>query len=139
MPRANHWALPDVQAAYDEWWLDIYTKGLARFNADKVITRAEVVAFFNRAFGRMADIAYIDANADRLTTFKHVKTTDWFYYKVITVANTYASYGMEWFNDSNGLDNEFTNLDKIEWDTKLRNDKEVIETLRRVNFQRNVR
>lgn len=139
MPRANHWALPEAQAAYDECSLDIYTKGLARFNADKVITRAEVIALFNRAFGRMADIAYIDANADRLTTFKHVKTTGWFYYKVITVANTYASYGMEWFNDSNGLDNEFTKLDKIEWDTKLRNDKEVIETLRRINFQRNVR
>lgn len=46
---------------------------------------------------------------------------------------------MEWFKDSNGLDNEFTKLDKIEWDTKLRNDKEVIETLRRINFQRNVR
>lgn len=46
---------------------------------------------------------------------------------------------MEWFNDSNGLDNEFAKLDKIEWDTKLRNDKEVIETLRRINFQRNVR
>ena len=87
----------------------------------------------------MADIAYIDANADRITTFKHVKTTDGFYYKVITVANTYVSYGMKWFNDSNGLDNEFTKLDKIEWDTKLRKDKEVIETLRRINFQRNVR
>lgn len=137
--RPDHWALGEVEAAYQEGWLDIYTKGLVNFDADMVITRAEVVAIFNRAFGRIADIAYIDANADRLTTFKDVNKSDWFYYDVITAANTYANYGMEWLHDSNGLDNEFTNLDDIKWDTKLRNDKEVVETLRRVKFQRNAR
>ena len=74
-----------------------------------------------------------------LRTFKDVNKFDWFYYDVITAANTYANYGMEWLHDSNGFDNEFTNLDDIKWDTELRNDKEVIETLRRVKFQRNVR
>lgn len=137
--RPGHWALGEVEAAYQEGWLDIYTRGLVNFDADMVITRAEVVAIFNRAFGRIADIAYIDANANRLTTFKDVNKSDWFYYDVITAANTYANYGMEWFHDSNGFDNEFTNLDDIKWDTELRNDKEVIESLRRVKFQRNAR
>ena len=137
--RPDHWALGEVEAAYQEGWLDIYTKGLVNFDADMVITRAEVVAIFNRAFGRIADIAYIDANADRLTTFKDVNKSDWFYYDVITAANTYANYGMEWLHDSDSFDNEFTNLDDIKWDTELRNDKEVIENLRRVKFQRNAR
>ena len=137
--RPDHWALGEVEAAYQEGWLDIYTKGLVNFDADMVITRAEVVAIFNRAFGRIADIAYIDANADRLTTFKDVNKSDWFYYDVITAANTYANYGKEWLHDSDSFDNEFTNLDDIKWDTELRNDKEVIENLRRVKFQRNAR
>ena len=137
--RPDHWALGEVEAAYQEGWLDIYTKGLVNFDADMVITRAEVVSILNRAFGRIADIAYIDANADRLVSFTDVAKTDWFYYDVITAANTYAVYGMNWVNDSNGLDNEFTNLDDIVWETPLRNDKEVVETLRRVKFQRNVR
>ncbi|WP_296257256.1 Ig-like domain-containing protein, partial [uncultured Ezakiella sp.] len=137
--RPDHWALGEVEAAYQEGWLDIYTKGLVNFDADMVITRAEVVSILNRAFGRIADIAYIDANADRLVSFTDVAKTDWFYYDVITAANTYAAYGMNWVNDSNGLDNEFTNLEDIVWETPLRNDKEVVETLRRVKFQRNAR
>ncbi len=137
--RPNHWARPEVEAAFQEGWLDIYTNGTVVFDADMVITRAEVAAILNRAFGRHDDVEYINDNIESLVRFEDVSRDDWFYYDVIVATNTYATFGSEWINHSNGLDREFTNLDDIEWIRPLRDDKEVIETLRRVKFQRYVR
>ncbi len=137
--RPNHWARPEVEAAFQEGWLDIYTNGKVAFDADMVITRAEVAAILNRAFGRHDDVEYIADNIESLVRFEDVSRDDWFYYDVIVATNTYATFGSEWINHSNGLDREFTNLDDIEWIRPLRDDKDVIETLRRVKFQRYVR
>lgn len=137
--RANHWARPEVEAAFQEGWLDIYTNGTVAFDADMVITRAEVATILNRAFGRIADVEYIDKNIESLVRFDDVNRNDWFYYDVIVATNTYATYGREWINHSDGMDNEFTHVDAIKWIKDLRNDKEVVETLRRVKFQRNAR
>lgn len=137
--RENHWARPEVEAAFQEGWLDIYTRGFVNFDADMVITRAEVVSIFNRAFGRLADVEYIDNNIESLVRFADVNRDDWFYYDAIVATNTYATYGREWVNHSDGMDNEFTHVDAIKWIKDLRNDKEVIESLRRIKFQRNVR
>ena len=137
--RPNHWARPEVEAAFQEGWLDIYTNGTVVFDADMVITRAEVASILNRAFGRHDDVNYINDNIESLVRFEDVSRDDWFYYDVIVATNTYATFGSEWINHSNGLDREFTNLDDIEWIRPLRDDKEVIESLRRVKFQRYVR
>ena len=137
--RPNHWARPEVEAAFQEGWLDIYTNGKVVFDADMVITRAEVAAILNRAFGRHDDVEYIADNIESLVRFEDVSRDDWFYYDVIVATNTYATFGSDWINHSNGLDREFTNLDDIEWIRPLRDDKEVIESLRRVKFQRYVR
>ena len=137
--RPNHWARPEVEAAFQEGWLDIYTNGTVVFDADMVITRAEVASILNRAFGRHDDVNYINDNIESLVRFEDVSRDDWFYYDVIVATNTYATFGSEWINHSNGLDREFTNLDDIEWIRPLRDDKDVIESLRRVKFQRYVR
>ena len=74
-----------------------------------------------------------------MVNFEDVNKGDWFYYDALTAANTYAVYGREWVNHSDGKDNEFTDVDAIKWIKPLRKDNEVVETLRRVKFQRIVR
>lgn len=85
--QANHWATPEVEAAYQEGWLDIYTNGTAQFRADEVISREEVVTILNRAFGRIADTKYIDDNAHTMTNFPDVTKDMWSYYEIMTAAN----------------------------------------------------
>ncbi|MDY3946450.1 MAG: YPDG domain-containing protein, partial [Ezakiella sp.] len=79
---AMHWATGEVEAAYKEGWLKVYTDGIARFDANQIITRAEVVAIANKAFNRPIDVKYIDKNIDKLKTFQDVNSSDWYYYDV---------------------------------------------------------
>ena len=137
--RADHWARPEVEAAYQEGWLDVYTNGTVAFDADMVISRAEVARILNRAFGRIADVEYINSNIGSLVTFADVKSDDWFYYDALTAANTYASYGMKWINHSDGMDNEFTSVEAIRWIKPLIHNDKLIEIPVRVKFQRIVR
>lgn len=125
----NHWAIALVEAAYQEGWLDIYEKGLAKFDADGVITREEVVTILNRAFGRQADTNYIDNNASRLYNFKDVDKSLWSYYEILTAANTYV-VGDGWADHSN-VDSNYE-IDNVKWDMPLL-DNDVVE---QVKFQR---
>ena len=125
----NHWAISLVEAAYQEGWLDIYEKGLVKFDADGVITREEVVTILNRAFGRQADANYIDNNASRLYNFKDVDKSLWSYYEILTAANTYV-VGDGWADHSN-VDSNYE-IDNVKWDMPLL-DNDVVE---QVKFQR---
>ena len=125
----NHWAIALVEAAYQEGWLDIYEKGLVKFDADGVITREEVVTILNRAFGRQADANYIDNNASRLYNFKDVDKSLWSYYEILTAANTYV-VGDGWADHSN-VDSNYE-IDNVKWDMPLL-DNDVVE---QVKFQR---
>lgn len=133
--QANHWATAEVEAAYQEGWLDIYTNGTAQFAADEVITRAEVVTILNRAFGRIADTKYIDDNAHTMTNFADVTKDMWSYYEIMTAANTYLVDKM-WVNHATKDNGPETLKDSIEWVRPLIDNKDVREVVEQVRFQR---
>ena len=133
--QMNHWATSEVEAAYQEGWLDIYTNGTVQFRADEVITRAEVVTILNRAFGRMADAKYIDDNAHTMTNFTDVTKDMWSYYEIMTAANTYLVDKM-WVNHATKDNGPETLKEMIEWVKPLMDNKDVREVVEQVRFQR---
>ena len=133
--QMNHWATAEVESAYQEGWLDIYTNGTVQFAADEVITRAEVVTILNRAFGRMADAKYIDDNAHTMTNFTDVTKDMWSYYEIMTAANTYLVDKM-WVNHATKDNGPETLKEMIEWVRPLIDNKEVREVVEQVRFQR---
>ncbi len=133
--QMNHWATSEVEAAYQEGWLDIYTNGTVQFRADEVITRAEVVTILNRAFGRMADAKYIDDNAHTMTNFTDVTKDMWSYYEIMTAANTYLVDKM-WVNHATKDNGPETLKEMIEWVKPLIDNKDVREVVEQVRFQR---
>ena len=88
---ANHWAKGEIEGAYNEGWLKIYTDGLAKFNADEFIPRQEVAAVSNRAFNRVFDKTYIDRNDKALINqYKDVKPSMWAYEDILCASNTFV-------------------------------------------------
>lgn len=87
--RENHWAIAEVQAAFNEGWLEIYTDNRAKFNEDEPITRAEVAAVSNKAFGRLIDKEYIMANKDNLINYKDIDPSMWAYIDILNASNTF--------------------------------------------------
>ena len=45
--KDGHWAMAEIEAAYKEGWLKIYSDGLATYEGDKFIPREEVAAVSN--------------------------------------------------------------------------------------------
>lgn len=133
--QANHWATSEVEAAYQEGWLDIYTNGTAQFAADEVISREEVVTILNRAFGRIADTKYIDDNAHTMTNFPDATKDMWSYYEIMTAANTYLVDKM-WVNHATKDNGPETLKEMIEWVKPLIDNKDVREVVEQVRFQR---
>ena len=133
--QANHWATAEVEAAYQEGWLDIYTNGTAQFAADEVISREEVVTILNRAFGRIADTKYIDDNAHTMTNFPDATKDMWSYYEIMTAANTYLVDKM-WVNHATKDNGPETLKEMIEWVKPLIDNKDVREVVEQVKFQR---
>lgn len=133
--QANHWATAEVEAAYQEGWLDIYTNGTAQFAADEVISREEVVTILNRAFGRIADTKYIDDNAHTMTNFPDATKDMWSYYEIMTAANTYLVDKM-WVNHATKDNGPETLKEMIEWVKPLLDNKDVREVVEQVRFQR---
>lgn len=88
---ANHWAKGEIEGAFNEGWLKIYTDGLAKFNADEFIPRQEVAAVSNRAFNRVFDKTYIDRNDKALINqYKDVKPSMWAYEDILCASNTFV-------------------------------------------------
>lgn len=151
--KFDHWARPEVQAAYEEKWLELYKDGRANFNADAVITREEVATILNKAFGRPIDekyIEYMQANIKdiekTLKTFKDIDKDMWSYYEIITAANTYAvnyndkertDYG--WYNHAIEDDGPSMPVEKVRWYNGLLNNDKYIDHIYQIKFQREMR
>ena len=87
--RNDHWALAEIEGAYKEGWLKIYTDGLANFKADEFIPRQEVAAVSNRAFNRVCDRVYISRNDKNLTNYKDINPSMWAYQDILCASNTF--------------------------------------------------
>ena len=123
----NHWAKAEIQAAFNEGWLKIYTDGLATYKGDEFIPRQEVAAVSNKAFKRMVDKTYIGKNNLSLVTYKDVNTSMWAYEDILCASNTFLDrkdrYIAHWVKEDK---NQF-NIDT--------SDLKIVQK----NFQRNPR
>ena len=151
--KFDHWAKPEVQAAYEEKWLELYKDGRANFNADAVITREEVATILNKAFGRPIDEKYIEdmqANIKdiekTLKTFKDIDKDMWSYYEILTAANTYAvNYkdkertDYEWYNHAIEDDGPSMPVEKVRWYKGILNNDKYIDHIYQIKFQREMR
>lgn len=106
--KDGHWAMGEIEAAYEEGWLKIYTDGLATYEGDKFIPREEVAAVSNKAFKRVLDKTYIRNNDKNLISYKDVKKDMWSYEDILCASNTFLYkkdlYRAHWIKEDN---NEF--------------------------------
>lgn len=143
--RDDHWARAEVNAAAKEGWLKIYQDGTKAFDADKVITREEVVAIANKAFARPVDQKYIDEYIDSLKTFKDINKDMWSYYEILTAANTYfvnydnkdTNYDL-WVNHATYDDGPTTAIEDIKTYKEILNNDEYKTNVDQVRFQRDL-
>lgn len=123
----NHWAKGEIQAAFNEGWLKIYTDGLATYKGDEFIPRQEVAAVSNKVFKRIVDKTYIGKNNLSLVTYKDVNTSMWAYEDILCASNTFLDrkdrYIAHWVKEDK---NQF-NIDT--------SDLKIVQK----NFQRNPR
>ena len=87
--RKNHWAIPEVEAAYRSGWLSIYTEKKAPFNYDQPISRKEVAAVSNRAFGRVRDMDFIRRNDAFMINYTDINRDMWAYDDILCASNTF--------------------------------------------------
>lgn len=87
--RKNHWAIPEVEAAYRSGWLSIYTEKKAPFNYDEPISRKEVAAVSNRAFRRVRDMDYIRRNDKFMINYTDINRDMWAYDDILCASNTF--------------------------------------------------
>ena len=87
--RDGHWAMSEIEAAYNEGWLKIYTDGLATYKGDEFIPREEVAAVSNKAFNRVLDKTYIRNNEKSLISYKDVNKDMWSYEDILCASNTF--------------------------------------------------
>ena len=103
--KDGHWALGEIEAAYEEGWLKIYTDGLAIYEGDKFIPREEVAAVSNKAFKRILDKTYIRNNEKNLISYKDVKKDMWSYEDILCASNTFLYkkdlYRAHWIKEDN--------------------------------------
>ena len=103
--KDGHWAMAEIEAAYKEGWLKIYSDGLATYEGDKFIPREEVAAVSNKAFNRVLDKTYIINNDKSLITYKDVKKDMWSYEDILCASNTFLYkkdlYRAHWIKEDN--------------------------------------
>lgn len=103
--KDGHWAMGEIEAAYEEGWLKIYTDGLATYEGDKFIPREEVAAVSNKAFKRVLDKTYIRNNEKNLISYKDVKKDMWSYEDILCASNTFLYkkdlYRAHWIKEDN--------------------------------------
>lgn len=107
--KDGHWASKEIEAAYNEGWLKIYSDGLAKYEGDKFIPREEVAAVSNKAFKRTLDKTYIRNNEKSLITYKDVNRNMWSYEDILCASNTFLNkkdlYRAHWINEDNNTFN----------------------------------
>ena len=103
--KDGHWAMAEIEAAYKEGWLKIYSDGLATYEGDKFIPREEVAAVSNKAFKRILDKTYIRNNEKNLISYKDVKKDMWSYEDILCASNTFLYkkdlYRAHWIKEDN--------------------------------------
>ena len=103
--KDGHWAMGEIEAAYEEGWLKIYTDGLATYEGDEFIPREEVAAVSNKAFKRILDKTYIRNNEKNLISYKDVKKDMWSYEDILCASNTFLYkkdlYRAHWIKEDN--------------------------------------
>ena len=104
--REGHWAMAEIEAAYQAGWLAIYSDGLADFKADEFIPRQEVAAVSNKAFERVLDKTYIKRNDKALVNYKDINDKMWSYEDILCASNTflhdkklYRAHGIDMSNE----------------------------------------
>lgn len=117
--RDGHWAKGEIQAAFNEGWLKIYTDGLATYKGDEFIPRQEVAAVSNKAFKRIVDKAYIGKNSLSLVTYKDVNPSMWSYEDILCASNTFLDrkdrYIAHWYKeDKNQFNIDTSNFDIVQ-------------------------
>ena len=108
--RYGHWATEEVEAAYRAGWLNIYTKGGFSFDADRAITRQEVVAIANRAFNRTFDALYLSKSKNTLIRFADISEDMPLYEEILCASNTFLTDGEHYRANSITLDNSTFNI-----------------------------
>ena len=89
----GHWATEEIEAAYQAGWLDVYTSGIAYFDANAPITRQEVAAVSNKAFDRVLDKAYLKRNVNNMIHYKDINPSMPLYEDILCASNTLLTDG----------------------------------------------
>ena len=107
--RDGHWAMSEIEAAYNEGWLKIYSDGLATYKGDEFIPREEVAAVSNKAFKRVLDKTYIRNNEKSLISYKDVNKDMWSYEDILCASNTFLYkndlYRAHWIKEDKNVFN----------------------------------
>ena len=111
MLRSGHWATAEVEAAYEAGWLGVYQDGIAKFDADKPITRQEVAYVSNRAFNRVLDKIYLKRSANTLITYKDVSPSMPLYEDILCASNTLLTDGK--YYRANTVDNDLNKFNMV--------------------------
>lgn len=109
MLKEGHWATAEVEAAYNEGWLEIYDRKLVDFKSDEPISRQEVAAVTNRAFKRLVDKTYLRRNDRSLINYSDINPEMWSYEDILCASNTLlckgAFYTAHWINKEKNVFN----------------------------------
>ena len=89
----GHWATEEIEAAYQAGWLGVYQDGIAKFDADKPITRQEVAYVSNKAFDRVLDKAYLKRNVNNMIHYKDINPSMPLYEDILCASNTLLTDG----------------------------------------------
>ena len=89
----GHWATEEIEAAYQAGWLDVYTSGIATFDANAPITRQEVAAVSNKAFDRVLDKVYLQRNVKNMINYKDINPSMPLYEDILCASNTLLTDG----------------------------------------------
>ena len=106
----GHWATEEIEAAYQAGWLDVYTSGIATFDANAPITRQEVAAVSNKAFDRVLDKVYLQRNVKNMINYKDINPSMPLYEDILCASNTLLTDGRYYKANTIILDNLTFNI-----------------------------
>lgn len=106
----GHWATEEIEAAYQAGWLDVYTSGIATFDANAPITRQEVAAVSNKAFDRVLDKVYLQRNVKNMINYKDINPSMPLYEDILCASNTLLTDGRYYKANTIVMDNLTFNI-----------------------------
>ena len=106
----GHWATEEIEAAYQAGWLDVYTSGIANFDANAPITRQEVAAVSNKAFDRVLDKVYLQRNVKNMINYNDINPSMPLYEDILCASNTLLTDGRYYKANTIVMDNITFNI-----------------------------